>query len=118
MAAYETQYMPDGSTLTIVAAPVVGLDLRPYVEYRLEERDSTGAWLGFCAMGSLPFVREALQARVAAATAPCGASWHGLREGNPDCGCGWGDLCTYAAALARRPLTAALATAAHARGEQ
>lgn len=26
--------------------------------------------------------------------APCGASWHGLRPGAPDCGCGWGDLCT------------------------
>lgn len=26
--------------------------------------------------------------------APCGASWYGVREGNPDCGCGWGELCT------------------------
>lgn len=25
--------------------------------------------------------------------APCGAKWHGVREGSPDDGCGWGDLC-------------------------
>lgn len=25
--------------------------------------------------------------------APCGAEWHGLRAGLPDCGCGWGELC-------------------------
>ena len=25
--------------------------------------------------------------------APCGASWYGLRDGSPDDGCGWGDLC-------------------------
>lgn len=25
--------------------------------------------------------------------APCGALWYGLREGNPDDGCGWGQLC-------------------------
>ena len=25
--------------------------------------------------------------------APCGAAWYGMREGEPDDGCGWGDLC-------------------------
>ena len=29
--------------------------------------------------------------------APCGAPWSGLREGRPDCGCGWGDFCEVAA---------------------
>ena len=27
--------------------------------------------------------------------APCGANFHGLRPGNPDCGCGWGELCDF-----------------------
>ena len=26
--------------------------------------------------------------------APCGAAWYGLRDGSPDDGCGWGDLCS------------------------
>lgn len=26
--------------------------------------------------------------------ARCGARWHGKRPGSPDCGCGWGELCT------------------------
>lgn len=25
--------------------------------------------------------------------APCGGTFVGVRPGNPDCGCGWGDLC-------------------------
>lgn len=31
-----------------------------------------------------------MTARVAA----CGATFRGVRPGLPDCGCGWGDLCT------------------------
>lgn len=27
--------------------------------------------------------------------APCGASFYAERPGAPDCGCGWGSLCTY-----------------------
>lgn len=32
--------------------------------------------------------------RPASRKAPCGCEWYGLRPGRPDCGCGWGDLCT------------------------
>ena len=51
-----------GHVWTITAHHVVGLDLKPYVEYRLEERDASGLFVGYSAMGSRPFVEQAFQA--------------------------------------------------------
>ena len=48
---------------TITSHVVTGLNNRRYLEFRLEERDETGAFLGFCAMGSREFCEEALERR-------------------------------------------------------
>jgi hypothetical protein len=63
MSSHSTYFLPAGHTLTITAHHVVGLDLKPYVEWRLEERDEVGMFVGYCAMGTREFVEDALRAR-------------------------------------------------------
>lgn len=59
MAAHATYRLPGGGLATIVAVPVCALDGHHYLEYRLEERDATGGFLGIIAAGSRGFVEQA-----------------------------------------------------------
>jgi hypothetical protein len=63
MAAHTSETLADGHTLTVTSHVVTDLALRPYVEYRLEERDALGSFVGFLAFGSREFVEAAKSMR-------------------------------------------------------
>ena len=64
--AVESSTVVGDSVFTITAHAVTGLDNKPYIEYRLEERDDAGTFVGYAAMGSREFVEDALARRLAA----------------------------------------------------
>lgn len=64
MAVHDSFTVGSNLVLTIEAHPVQTLAGTPYTEFRLVERDRTGAFVGYCAMGDYAFVKAALARRV------------------------------------------------------
>lgn len=62
MATYESVTL-GARVLTITSHMTVDLACKPYAEYRLEERDADGTFIGYAAMGSYGFVKDAMRRR-------------------------------------------------------
>lgn len=49
----QTRQLKNNHTLTLVEFPVEGLDMKTYVEYRVDEIDENGNWLGYLFFSSV-----------------------------------------------------------------
>lgn len=48
-----TRLLRNNHTLSLVMFPVEGLDMNSYVEFRVEETDENGKWLGYLFFSSI-----------------------------------------------------------------